>query len=310
MSQQNLMIPLLCFTSVAMCTFTALTVCQPYWRRVRQRLAQLDATGRSAPDIAPKPKGQRATSSLNVWLMQHPWFVSLANNANLRMRLVKAGIYNPAAVSAYYATQVVAALGTALATIGGGLLFQIPFEGVIVIGIIMGILGALLPSVILDRAIARRRLRMRHALPDFLDLMTVCLDGGLSLQETILRVSIELQLAHPALASELTIVRRDMELGATVEQALRRCALRADCDELRTLSTFLREAQRFGTKITDALRDFADALRNQREQAAEENAQKVAVKILIPTLLLIFPAIFVVSVGPALLQIQEAFAAK
>src|SRR5690606_34824495 len=132
-------------------------------------------------------------------------------------------------------------------------------------------------------------LRLRHALPDFLDLMTVCLEGGLSLQETIHRVSTELQLAHPALAAELMIVRRDMELGATVEQSLKRCSVRSDCEGLRTLSTFLRETQRFGTKITDALRDFADGLRAQREQAAEENAQKVAVKILIPTLLLIFP---------------------
>src|SRR5690606_6839936 len=106
----------------------------------------------------------------------------------------------------------------------------------------------------LDRAIAKRKLRMRHALPDFLDLMTVWLEGGLSLQETIHRVSRELQLADPALAAELIIVRGDMELGTTVEQALRRCAVRADCEGLRTLSTFLRETQRFGTKITDALR--------------------------------------------------------
>jgi len=79
---------------------------------------------------------------------------------------------------------------------------------------------------------------------------------------------------------------------------------------VRTLSTFIREAQRFGTNITDALRSHAELLRSQREQAAEENAQKAAVKILLPTLLLIFPAIFVVVVGPAVIQIQDLFAAR
>jgi tight adherence protein C len=123
-------------------------------------------------------------------------------------------------------------------------------------------------------------------------------------------VSDELRLAHPALASELGFVQRDIELGATVDQALKRFATRTDYEAVRTLSTFIREAQRFGTNITDALRSHADMLRSQREQAAEESAQKASVKILIPTLLLIFPATFVVIVGPAVIQIHEAFAAK
>jgi len=95
-----------------------------------------------------------------------------------------------------------------------------------------------------------------------------------------------------------------------VDQALKRFATRTDYEAVRTLSTFIREAQRFGTNITDALRSHADMLRSQREQAAEESAQKASVKILIPTLLLIFPSTFVVIVGPAVIQIHEAFAAK
>ena len=175
---------------------------------------------------------------------------------------------------------------------------------------VMAAVGSILPSLWLDRAITRHQILLRRSLPDFLDLMIVCLEGGLSLQETIRRVSDELQLAHPALAVELSIVQRDIELGATVDQALKRFATRTDYEGVRTLSTFIREAQRFGTNITEALRSHADMLRSQREQAAEEKAQKAAVKILIPTLLLIFPAIFVVAVGPAVIQIQEAFAAK
>ena len=140
--------------------------------------------------------------------------------------------------------------------------------------------------------------------------MIVCLEGGISLQETIRRVGDELRLVHPALADELSMVQRDIEFGATVDQALKRFALRTDYEGVRTLSTFIRESQRFGTNITEALRTHSDMLRSQREQAAEERAQKASVKILLPTLLLIFPAIFVVMVGPAAIQIHEAFSSQ
>jgi tight adherence protein C len=97
-------------------------------------------------------------------------------------------------------------------------------------------------------------------------------------------------------------------LGATIDAALRRFAARCGYDEVGSLAKFVREAQRFGTQLTDALRLHADMLRSQRENAAEETAQKAAVKILIPTLLLILPAVFIVLAGPAVLQIQMAFA--
>jgi tight adherence protein C len=137
--------------------------------------------------------------------------------------------------------------------------------------------------------------------------MIVCLDSGLSLQGTILRVSDELRIAHPTLAGELEIVERDMALGAAVDVALKRFADRSGFEGIRTMSTFVRESQRFGTELADALRTHAEMLRYQRAQAAEETAQKASVKILLPVLLLILPAVFVVLAGPAAIQIQAAF---
>ncbi len=145
-------------------------------------------------------------------------------------------------------------------------------------------------------------------LADFLDLMIVCLHSGLSLQSTIQCVSDELRIAHPEFAGELNIVQRDISLGATVDGALRRFAERTGCDGVGTLAKFVREAQRLGTQLTEALRIHADMLRSQREAAAEEAAQKAAVKILMPTLLLILPAVFIVLAGPAVIQIQQVFA--
>jgi len=228
----------------------------------------------------------------------------------LQARLAKAGIYNPSAPSTYLGVQTM----LTVAPLAGGLfctvILQWPWKLAGSVSLVGAAVGWLAPSLWLEGVVKSRHILLRRSLPDFLDLMIVCLQGGLSVQETIRRVSDELRLAHPVLAGELSIVQRDVELGATVDQALRRFALRSDYDGVRTLSSFVRESQKFGTQLTEALRLHADMLRLQREEAAEEKAQKAAVAILLPTLLLIFPAVFVVLVGPALIQIQEAFAAK
>jgi tight adherence protein C len=109
-----------------------------------------------------------------------------------------------------------------------------------------------------------------RSLADFLDLVMVCLDSGLSIQGALQRVSDELRIAHPVLAGELSIVQRDIELGATIDMALRRCADRTGFDGIRTFGTFVRETQRYGTALSEALQIHAETLRTQREQAAEE----------------------------------------
>jgi tight adherence protein C len=226
----------------------------------------------------------------------------------IKQRLAKAGIYRPTAPLRFLLARICLLVIAATLMVAAGIGGLLRLDLALLFSFIAGGFGALLPSIWLDRAIKHHHVLLRKSLPDFLDLMIICLEGGLSLQETIRRVSDELLLAHPIFAAELDTVQRDIELGATVDQALKRFASRSDYDGLRTLSAFIREAQRFGTNITEALRSHADMVRCQREQAAEENAQKVAVKILLPTLFLIFPAIFVVAVGPAIIQIHEAFA--
>jgi len=228
----------------------------------------------------------------------------------LHTRLAKAGIYNPSASSTFLGIQTMLTATPLVIGAIGVIVLHWPLQLTGSLCLAASALGWLAPRLWLDGVVKSRHMLLRRSLPDFLDLMIVCLQGGLSVQETIRRVSDELRLAHPVLAGELSIVQRDVELGATVDQALRRFALRSDYDGVRTLSSFVRESQKFGTQLTEALRLHADMLRLQREEAAEEKAQKAAVAILLPTLLLIFPAVFVVLVGPALIQIQEAFAAK
>jgi tight adherence protein C len=174
-------------------------------------------------------------------------------------------------------------------------------------GGLAAVLGFCLPHLWLDDRRSKRHFILRRAIPDFLDLIVACLGGGLSVQAALRQVSDELKLAHPDLSAELNIVLREIELGGTLDQALQQLAARTGLDEFKTLRSFVYQTTKFGTTITDALAQLADVLRIQREQRAEELAQKAAVKILFPTILFIFPTIFVVLAGPAALQIKQRF---
>jgi tight adherence protein C len=223
--------------------------------------------------------------------------------SRLRNRLSRAGIYSPYGISSFLTFQlalrcVVPCLGLVGASLG---YFAWHWA------VIAGLAGMLAPSFWLNRRAAQRQIVFASSLPDFLDLLVACLEGGQSIQAAMQRVADELRIAHPVLSQEMSIVQREIELGGTPAAALRHFAERSGTDSIRSLSTFVEQTQRFGTALAEALRIHADVLRTQREQLAEERAQRAAVKILFPTLLFIFPAIFVVLAGPAAIQLHEHF---
>lgn len=308
MTEQEL-IPALLFGVVGCATYALLRWCDSYNIRIQSRVDQLMGDGHNTrlPSGEPSWKLASAVPQLAEWLGKTKQ-LEFENRANLEKRLIKAGLYGPTIVSWYFAARLLLMVIPCALTIAAGIFGYLAIDQALLLGFTLGGLGAYAPNFWLDRQIQKRHLAIRRALPDFLDLMIVCLEGGLSLQETLRRVNEELQLAHPILANELSVVQQDIDLCSSPDQALKRWAVRTDFEGIRTLSTFIRESQKFGTQITDALRSHADMMRSQREQNAEESAQKAAVKILIPTLILIFPAIFIVLVGPAVIQIQQAFA--
>jgi tight adherence protein C len=169
------------------------------------------------------------------------------------------------------------------------------------------VLGMLAPGVWLDWCAGRRQSLLRRGLADLLDMMVLCLEGGLSLNAALQRVRAELPAVHPELAAELSIVDREMMMGLSAGEALHKLGVRADMEEVRTLGTVLQQSQRYGASTVKAMRTFADTYRVERQQLAEERARKAAVKILFPTLLCIFPAIFLVILGPAAFQIRALF---
>ena len=186
----------------------------------------------------------------------------------------------------------------------------VPPNNALLYGGIAGGFGIILPRFWLAHRKAKRQALLSRSLPDMLDLMVTCVQSGLSMEAALQRVTDEIEVAHPPLAREMAIVQRQIELGTTPDAAIRNFAERSDLACLFSLSSLVEQARKFGTSLTDALRTQADMMRYQREQRAEELAQKAAVKILFPTLLFIFPAIFVVLVGPAAMRLSEIFSSR
>ena len=137
--------------------------------------------------------------------------------------------------------------------------------------------------------------------------MVICLEGGLSLSGTLRYVAEDLRTAHPLLAAELNIVQREVQLGLTPGESLRHLADRSDLEEIRSLASVIIQADRLGASLVKSLRVHADTLRVKRRQRAEEMAQKAGTKILFPTIIFIFPALFVVILAPGLIQLMETF---
>ena len=166
-----------------------------------------------------------------------------------------------------------------------------------------GLVGFMLPDFWLTRKIRLRQHRIRLGLPDALDLLVVCVEAGLGLDQALLRVSQELSIAHPELCEEIAVVNAEMRLGKTRLEALRDLASRTGVEDLQSLVAMLIQTERFGTSVAQSLRVHSDTLRTKRRQRAEEAAAKVAVKMVSVLVFLIFPALYVVILGPAVITL-------
>ncbi|MBS1187235.1 MAG: gspF [Burkholderiaceae bacterium] len=167
-------------------------------------------------------------------------------------------------------------------------------------------LGYYLPNILLSRKIAARKLEIFENFPDALDLMTICIEAGLAIDAAVGRVAMEMSEVAPVLSEELYLVTLELRAGSSKERALRNLAMRTGAEEVDTLVAMLIQAERFGTSIADSLRVHADGLRVKRRQRAEEAAAKIPLKLLFPLIFCVFPALMVVLMGPAVIQISRS----
>lgn len=231
-----------------------------------------------------------------------------SQNASIQEQLVHAGFDSPLAPAVYSTSRVFALVG--LPVIALAVIPADTWVKMFVIGVSAALMGLLLPVGYLLRMVSRRRERIRRSLPDALDLLVVCVEAGISLDAALLRVAKDMIYVHPDLARELLIVNRKTNAGVTREAALRGLWDRTGVDEVRTLVSSLIQSEKWGTSSSRVLRISSETLRRKRRHNAEKRAATAPVKMIIPMALLIFPALFVVILGPAAMKIASAFGGK
>jgi tight adherence protein C len=309
MSWDSLAVQICAFLAVSGLTYLAFRAIWARDRRVDDRLVELSSDTPLVPMRSSRAETPAAVSMRAKFARAAAQLLpnDQRERTQLQARLMHAGIYATWAPTVFLTVKVVlVAVPLFVALFLGALSIGRPERVLLYAGLASGI-GIVLPNLWLKKRKARRHSILMKSLPDFLDLMVTCVQAGLTMNGALQRVTDELAVAHPVLAGEMGIVERQIELGASPDLALRNFAERSDLAAIATLGTLVEQTRRFGTSISDALRTHAETIREQREQHAEEMAQKAAVKILFPTLLLIFPGIFIVLVGPAAVQIVQTF---
>ena len=225
----------------------------------------------------------------------------------LRTRFMNAGWRSPSAAPLYFAAKTILALS--LPCIAALVVMHywpaMPARKFMLVLLACAALGYYIPNLVLDHTARRRQREIFETIPDALDLLTVCVEAGLSLERAMVKVAGEIHIKSLVLAQELQLVLMEMRAGFTKERALRNFALRSGVEDVDTLVAMMIQSERFGTSMGTSLRVHSDNLRSKRRLLAEEEAAKIALKLLFPLIFFIFPTLLMVLVGPAGIQIAR-----
>jgi tight adherence protein C len=221
----------------------------------------------------------------------------------LRRRMVQAGIFDARAVAYFFAARIALAIGIAFAVFVflpvvatlKGTMFWLAVIG----GAMAGYVG---PSMYLDRRISARRNEHRSGFPDFMDLLVVCADSGLSMEASLERVGRELADSYPSLCTNIHMANLEIRAGRTMTEALEHLGDRLGLEEARSFATLIQQSAELGSSITDALRVYSDDMRHKRLSRAEEKAYSLPAKLALPMMVCIFPVIFVVILLPVVVR--------
>ena len=258
----------------------------------------------SSSAIVLKPVREQKSRGLRQWVVE-TFPVQTADDAASQEKLVQAGFDTPTAPATYFFLRVVSFVMLPVLAFAFGPRSSY-FAWVFSVGAAL-FCGWIIPMGVLDRLIRQRQERIRRSVPDALDLMVVCVEAGVSLDAAVLRVAREIRLAHVDLAHELAVVNRKTNAGIPRENALRSLWQRTGVEELRTLVSSMIQSEKWGTSIATVLRVAAETLRRKRRQTAEKKAKQAPLKMTFPLVLFILPALFIVIMGPALVQIITEF---
>lgn len=277
---------------------------------VKGRIAAV-ALGRAQPSgtagLGSEARGQRLMERLGRGLTP----TSAEKRERATDKLVHAGFRRPEDLGLFFGLKALAGLGlpalaTALILLTGLMSVNkaLPF-------ILLALpIGLILPDYVLVKLTRKRQSAIRRALPDVLDMLVVCSEAGLGLNAAIQRVAMEMDIQHPILADELKTTMLHMGAGMDSRSALQALASRTGLDEIRSLTATLQQAMRFGTSISETLRIYSEEMRSKRLEAAQEQAAKVGVKMLIPIALFMLPAVMVIVMGTPMIRLVGGLTGK
>jgi len=224
----------------------------------------------------------------------------------LRRRLIQAGIYDPRAVAFFFIARTALAIGLAIAvfiflpilrpTTTSSFLWMLVMAG--------GVAGYVGPSVYVDKRISARKLEHRSGFPDFMDLLVVCADSGLSMEASLERVGRELGQTYPSLSANIHLTNLEIRAGRPLKEALEHFSDRLALEESRAFATLINQSIDLGSSITDAMRVYSDDMRHKRLSSAEEKAYALPAKLAVPMMVCIFPVIFVVILLPVIVKLH------
>lgn len=298
------LVALLVFLAATTLAFSVMAVVrvQGSVRRRAANIAAVDALGQSGERRSLRHASLKAAQRVIDYTAKH---YADGNNKEmkvLRGRLVQAGLYDPRAVGYFFLARTALAVGLAVLAFVAAPAQQGGSVHWLLVGL-AGIAGYLAPSLYIDQRIKNRRHEHRAGFPDFMDLLVVCADAGLSMEAALDRVGRELGDSYPSLTANIHMANLEIRAGRTMSEALDHLADRLGLEEARSFATLIQQSEELGSSITDALRVYSDDMRHKRLSRAEEKAYSLPAKLALPMMICIFPVLFVVILLPVFVRL-------
>ncbi|MFZ1924012.1 MAG: type II secretion system F family protein [Xanthobacteraceae bacterium] len=272
---------------------------------VRRRAARVGAGADNRRSL--RYSGLRAAQKLVDYTTRHYSAEGGTDLKALRQRLILAGIYDPHGAAYYFMARGALAVVFAIAAYSGLSMLGLNTKTSFWLFVFGGAcLGYLAPSLYLDRRIAARRLEHQAGFPDFMDLLVVCADAGLSIEAALERIGRELGLSYPSLAANIHMATLEIRAGRTMTEALEHLGDRLGLEEARSFATLIAQSDELGSSISDALRVYSDDMRHKRLSRAEEKAYSLPAKLAIPMMVCIFPVLFIVILCPVIVRVATS----
>jgi tight adherence protein C len=299
----TLLVALLVFLAAGTLAFSVMAVVRVRGA-VKRRASRIMDEDKRKPARSLRHSSLKAVTRLIEYTTKHYAATDDDTMKVLRQRLIQAGIYDPRGVAYFFIIRTGLAVGIAVA-----LFLVLPmvrpstgptFWLMVMVGGIVGYVG---PSMYIDRRIATRKVEHRSGFPDFMDLLVVCADSGLSMEAALERVGRELGESYPSLAANIHITNLEVRAGRNLKEALERFAERLALEEARAFATLINQSIDLGSSITDALRVYSEDMRHKRLSRAEEKAYALPAKLSLPMMICIFPVIFVVILLPVFVRV-------